>query len=537
MKKLTISQRIIAFGSLLIALILITGGICFFAMRSLNADAQIVRNSSMPGVIRASNANMSLLEGIICTLRIGSADTQQERDKIQAELKEIGAANEKNLKEYEARIINAEDRALFATLQVKREKYRSQRVQYFNLLKEGKNKEANAYFDAVVNPLYLEYSAAGSALVNYNKQLGETLTDDILQSSSRISKMVTISSLFGLIVGGLIAFIIIRSINKALREISHELGMSAEQVASASSEVAGAGQQLAAGSSEQAASIEETSASLEEMSGMAKENAKAAESTNQCLQNEMTPNLQRMSQVMQSMGSSMTQSVDASRETAKIIKTIDEIAFQTNILALNAAVEAARAGEAGAGFAVVAEEVRSLAKRAADAAKNTQGLLENSRMHLETTAGLVDQVNEALKKNLELGTKVTQLVAGIFTASQEQAQGAGQISQAVSQMDKVTQGNAATAEESASAAQEMSAQAEALKETVHALGRLIGGLEQNQEYAPPERKQHFHDNVAAQAETPHKAKALPEPARNSLPAPSKKSTLHTDTHGDFFDQH
>jgi methyl-accepting chemotaxis protein len=165
----------------------------------------------------------------------------------------------------------------------------------------------------------------------------------------------------------------------------------------------------------------------------------------------------------------------ASEETAKIIKTIDEIAFQTNLLALNAAVEAARAGEAGAGFAVVADEVRNLAIRAAGAAKSTSQLIEGIVKKIKNGSDLVSKTNEDFVKVATGVKKAGELVGEITVASQEQAQGIEQISKAVAEMDRVVQQNAANAEESASAAEELNAQAEQMKGVVMNLVNLVGG--------------------------------------------------------------
>jgi methyl-accepting chemotaxis protein len=178
---------------------------------------------------------------------------------------------------------------------------------------------------------------------------------------------------------------------------------------------------------------------------------------------------------MAQMNRSMEEIAQASEDTSKIVKTIDEIAFQTNLLALNAAVEAARAGEAGAGFAVVADEVRNLAMRAADAARNTAGLIDETVKKVRAGSGLMSATGSAFAQVSERADKVADLVSEIAAASGEQAQGIEQVNKAVSEMDKVVQQNAANAEESASASEEMSAQAETMKAMVNELGALVGG--------------------------------------------------------------
>ena len=272
----------------------------------------------------------------------------------------------------------------------------------------------------------------------------------------------------------LVIWLVRRQVIHPLNRISDELSQDAATVGAAANSIASTSQALAEGATEQAAALEESSASLEQMAGMTRQNATSAASVDTCMKQEFAPNFRQISSLTEKMEETLTQSVAASEETSKIIRTIDEIAFQTNILALNAAVEAARAGEAGAGFAVVAEEVRSLAQRSAEAAKGTQSLLENSRHHLQVTKQDFEQVRAAIRDNGRLAEKVNQLVDSISNASREQAQGVDQISKAVGQMDAVTQSNAATAEQNASAAQQLTAESAALTAAVDGLAGLIG---------------------------------------------------------------
>ena len=293
------------------------------------------------------------------------------------------------------------------------------------------------------------------------------------QSSNLLTFLLTSVTLLG-VVTLLVVGLIRRQVTRPLERISAELSRDAATVGSAAGAIASTSQALAEGATEQAAALEQSSASLEEMSGMTRQNAAAADSVDACLKQEFAPNFRQISELTEKMEKTLTESVAASEATSKIIRTIDEIAFQTNILALNAAVEAARAGEAGAGFAVVAEEVRSLAQRSAEAAKGTQSLLENSRTHLQVTKKDFEQVRAAIHDNARLAGKVNDLVDSISKASREQAQGVDQITKAVSQMDAVTQGNAASSEHNASAAQQLTGEAAALTAAVDGLARLIG---------------------------------------------------------------
>jgi methyl-accepting chemotaxis protein len=249
---------------------------------------------------------------------------------------------------------------------------------------------------------------------------------------------------------------------------------STAQVGQAAAQVSSSSQLLAEGSSEQAASVEETSASLEELSSMTRRNAENAQKAND-LARAARGAADKGADDMQQMSLAMAAIKTSSDDIAKIIKTIDEIAFQTNILALNAAVEAARAGEAGMGFAVVADEVRNLAQRSATAAKETADKIEGAIGKTAQGVEISKQVTEALNGIVAQIRQVDELIAEVAGASKEQTQGITQINSAVGQMDKVTQSNAASAEESAAAAEELNAQAEIMKQSVAELLQLVGG--------------------------------------------------------------
>ena len=306
-------------------------------------------------------------------------------------------------------------------------------------------------------------------------------TDEIFAASNEIQKMGNKGNKILLAVLGisfLAAFITwvftSRSIAMPIHHIIKDLNEGADQVSCISTQVSASSQSLAEGASEQASSIEETSSSLEEMFAMTNQNAESAHQAD-ILMKESKQVVSEASDSVAQLTRSMEEISKASEETFKIIKTIDEIAFQTNLLALNAAVEAARAGESGAGFAVVADEVRNLAMRAADAARNTAGLIDGTVNKVKDGATLVAGANDAFTHVLESAFKVSELIGEIATASNEQAQGVSQVNQAVIEMDKLIQQNAGNAEETASASGEMNEQALKMKKMVDKMVALLNG--------------------------------------------------------------
>jgi methyl-accepting chemotaxis protein len=296
-----------------------------------------------------------------------------------------------------------------------------------------------------------------------------------VQASNRAYMRYTLA-LFGLIVlltVGASAWLS-ASLNRSLKTVIGQMLASSEQVTSAAAQVSASGQSLASGASQQAASVEETSASLEEVSGMTKRNTENAVRVNE-LGGQARLAAEKGASDMRGMNQAMDAIKSSSDEIAKIIKTIDEIAFQTNILALNAAVEAARAGEAGMGFAVVADEVRNLAQRSAQAARDTTGMIEAAIQRTAQGVSLSQTVAASLDEIVTKARQVDELAAQVATASREQSAGIDHVNQAVGQIDQVTQANAACAEESASAAEELSAQAKALETAVAQLSKLVSG--------------------------------------------------------------
>jgi methyl-accepting chemotaxis protein len=299
-------------------------------------------------------------------------------------------------------------------------------------------------------------------------------TDEFMGPIYSIRNIMALIMVISLVAAIIVIYFFSRTVANPIRKVAETLVGASDRVGSSSGEVAAAGQQLAEGASEQAASIEETSASLEEISSMTKSNAEHSNEADS-LMKEASKAINTAGQDMVEMAASMARIAESGGEISKIVRSIDEIAFQTNLLALNAAVEAARAGEAGMGFAVVADEVRALALRSAEAARNTQSLVEDTVKRINEGAELVTTAQSGFDVVAKSSEKVASLVGEIAAASMEQSQGVDQVALATNEMDQVVQRNAANAEESAAAAEEMSGLAEIMHSMVNQLAILVNG--------------------------------------------------------------
>jgi methyl-accepting chemotaxis protein len=281
-----------------------------------------------------------------------------------------------------------------------------------------------------------------------------------------------------LLVSLALLYFLVNAIAGALIRIIDSLQETSLQVNDAAGQISNSSQQLAEGATEQAASLEETSSALEEMASMTRQNADNTAKTNETM--TVTAGMfNEGSKYMAEMTTAMSEISDSAGQISRIIKAIEDIAFQTNLLALNAAVEAARAGEAGKGFAVVADEVRNLAQRSAQAARDTTNLIQSTVENVQAGVTVSEHLDKSFSDIQESAVTVTHLVNEIAAATSEQAQGVDQVNTAVAQMDKVTQQNAASAEESASAAEQLSAQARQLDNMVGELVNLITGTRKN----------------------------------------------------------
>jgi methyl-accepting chemotaxis protein/methyl-accepting chemotaxis protein-1 (serine sensor receptor) len=319
---------------------------------------------------------------------------------------------------------------------------------------------------------YQQTARLAGELRNTVRSLAETDQQTAARQSATAFWFVCCGIALAAIVG-LSVLLITRSLNRHLRQITSEIAESAEQVTGAATQVSASSQVLAQGASEQAATLEETSASSEELTSMTRKNSEHTQAAASVV-NSVDQRVQEANQALDVMVVSMREINESSDKVSRIIKVINEIAFQTNILALNAAVEAARAGEAGMGFAVVADEVRNLAQRSAQAAEDTAQLIEESISRSGVGKRKLEEVAAAIQGITAGAVEVKTLIEEVSVGSQEQARGIEQVSRAVVQMEQVTQNTAATAEESASASEELSAMAEAMRRSVSQLEALVG---------------------------------------------------------------
>jgi methyl-accepting chemotaxis protein/methyl-accepting chemotaxis protein-1 (serine sensor receptor) len=407
---------------------------------------------------------------------------------------------QETLRAYEKTISTARDREIFQEVAPAHANVLQVWSKVQQLDNEKRDEEAFEAWKNKLIPAAQVQIKAITALTDFNRAHGDFNADNSTQAASTARWLGWLMMAIAVLSGSLMAFFGVRSVNKVLHRTVSELAEGAEQITSAASQVASSSQSLAQGASQQAASLEETSASSEEITSMTRKNAENSQSA-AAMMSEVDQRVTEGNHTLEQMVVSMRDITTSADKISKIIKVIDEIAFQTNILALNAAVEAARAGEAGMGFAVVADEVRNLAQRSAQAAKDTAALIEESISKSSEGSAKLQQVTAVIQAITDSASKVKTLVDEVNLGSQEQARGIDQISKAIAQMDQVTQSTAANAEESASASEEMSAQAEALHNIVLQLRVLVGG-----------------DGAEPKSRVPRTRKAPAEPMGKSLAA-------------------
>jgi methyl-accepting chemotaxis protein len=507
MKNWTIKKRIIAGFAILVALSTIMGIMAWNSMRTISAHADEVANDSVPGLAWGGSIMQNLAMAHLELVRHVLTTNVDEKRTDEAALKVIGETVTKLAGDLEKVCTSPEEKTALEKTKQARQNYLTTRESILRLSNAGKNEEAMALLLTSGRAAYSAYDTLATELNTLETKAATDGAGTVLHNAKSSQIMLISVVVSELAISIFLGMFVVIGLNRALRKVSTSLDEGAEQVTSASGQVSASSQTLAEGASEQAASLEETSSSLEEMSSMTKRNAENAQKAND-LAKQARAAADTGASDMQAMSAAMEAIKVSSNDIAKIIKTIDEIAFQTNILALNAAVEAARAGEAGMGFAVVADEVRNLAQRSAQAAKETAAKIEGAIGKSAQGVEISNKVATALNEIVIKVRQVDELVAEVAGASREQTQGITQINTAVGQMDQVTQSNAASAEESAAASEELNAQAVTMKESVEELMRLVEGDRQTakaqtfaiktaQKTVSPARAKEFHKTASA----------------------------------------
>jgi methyl-accepting chemotaxis protein/methyl-accepting chemotaxis protein-1 (serine sensor receptor) len=472
---MSLTKKLLSGFGAMSALVLLLSMGALLEIRSLNIDLDraanvTARKQYLAGEVNAAASNMGSYErGSVLSAMLGDKPHSDEYiSKFETGANDLT----KGLRTLHQIAQSAETEALLQRIDHQAASVMEAHAEFRRAMANQQMDAALAVFGQRLQPQLEEIGKQASTLVTQQNSELTAASAASATAAARAQWIALVLTLVGIVIGCGV-FFFVRQASVSLKQLAARMSDNAEEVAGAASQVSNASQSLAQGTSEQAASLEETSASTEEIASITRRNADNALQVAGLMQ-KSEQSAGEVNHTLDSMVEKMKEIDASSNKIARIIKVIDEIAFQTNILALNAAVEAARAGEAGLGFAVVADEVRNLAQRCAQAARDTAGLIEES---IETSRDgnvRLDRMAGAVRGMTDGSVQVKSLVDEVNLGSQEQTRGMDQISRAVLQMQHVTQKNAAAAEQSAAAGTELNAHADALRVLVDEMREMVG---------------------------------------------------------------
>ncbi|GGC12004.1 methyl-accepting chemotaxis protein [Oxalicibacterium flavum] len=548
MKNLKIGQRLaLSFGAVVVVLIVLAA-LAYSRFTLIDQDVSMINDNRYPKVVMANEAKDAIN---VVARAMRNTLLMTEPAEIRAQIASINAqaaASAKLLDTLDAEIRLPQGRVHMDALLAARGKFLPAKDRFVTLVEQGQRNEALALLYSDLRPLQLDYMAHLDQLVAFQADLMKQAGDDAHTSVATAIRMLEALSVAAILLSALFAYLATRSITRPLSEavglaqkvaggdltgnievrsrdetgqllqalkdmntslvgIVSQVRTGTDTIATASTQIATGNLDLSSRTEEQASSLEETASSMEELTSTVRQNADNARQSNQLAMTASDVAVQGgevVAQVVDTMGSIK----ESASKIVDIIGVIDGIAFQTNILALNAAVEAARAGEQGRGFAVVAAEVRTLAQRSASAAKEIKTLIGDSVEKVNVGSALVNQAGTTMTEVVSSVRRVTDIMAEITAASQEQTEGIEQVNQAVMQMDQVTQQNAALVEEAAAAAASLQEQAANLSQVVSVF-RLDGR-------ASAQQPATVHRQVAMKMQAPEKPATPPSTAAPRL---------------------